>query len=112
MIRDEISEYPYQGIVKRTIIGQGDDDDQVVEIYNGVMDETMQTDNEGRVLQTSSYVVSMPLTQDSEGNYIIPRKGDSIELVRYGETIYLEVDNAEPSQLMGISVYCTRKKWD
>lgn len=109
MIRDEISEYPYQGVVKRTIIGQ--DDDTVVEIYNGVMDETMQSDDEGRELQTSSYIVSMPLTQDSEGNYIIPRKGDTVELVRYGETIFFTVDNAEPSQLLGISVYCTRKKW-
>ena len=57
------------------------------------------------------YVVSMPLTQDSEGNYIIPIKGDSIELVRYGQTLLLEVNNAEPSQLQGISVYCTRNKW-
>lgn len=111
MVKDEILEYPYQGIVKRTIAGQGDDDDTTVEIYNGVMDETMQTDNEGRVLQTSSYVVSMPLTQDSDGNYIIPRKGDEIELVRYGETMFFKVDNAEPSQLEGISVYCTRNKW-
>jgi len=111
MIRNEISEYPYQGIVKRNISGKGDDDDAVVEIYNGVMEETMQTDDEGRLLQTSSYVISMPLTQDSDGNYIIPRKGDTVELVRYGETILFTVDNAEPSQLMGISVYCTRNKW-
>lgn len=111
MLYDEIQEYPYHGVVKRTIVGQGDDEDQVIEIYNGVMDETMQTDNEGRVLQTSSYVVSMPLTQDSEGNYIIPIKGDSIELVRYGQTLLLDVNNAEPSQLQGISVYCTRNKW-
>ena len=90
MLYDEIQEYPYHG---------------------GVMDKTRQTDNEGRVLQTSSYVVSMPLTQDSEGNYIIPIKGDSIELIRYGQTILLEVNNAEPSQLQGISVYCTRNKW-
>lgn len=110
-MRDEIFEYPYQGVVRRTIEGQRNEEDQVVEIYNGVMDETMQTDNEGRVLQTSSYVVSMPLVQDSDGNYIVPRKGDTIELSRYGETILLTVDNAEPSQLNGISVHCTRKKW-
>lgn len=112
MTRDEIVEYPYSGVITRTIEGHGDDDDQVVEIYNGVMDEHMVTDDEGRVLQTSSYIISIPLTKDDEGKHIIPRSGDEISLERYGETLRFTVDNAEPSQLMGVSVYCTRKDWD
>ena len=111
MIRDEILEYPYTGVIVRTVEGQGDDDDTDVEIYNGVMDETMMSDDEGRALQTSSYIVSIPLTQDNTGAYIIPIKGDKVSLVRYGQTVKFVVDNAEPSQLGGISIYATRKEW-
>lgn len=112
MTRDEILEYPYEGVITRTVEGHGDEDDETVEIYSGVMDEHMVTDDEGRVLQTASYIISIPLTQDEEGKYIIPRVNDEVELVRYGETMKFTVDNAEPSQLGGISVYVTRKSWD
>lgn len=111
MTRDEILEYPYQGTITRLIDGQGDEDDTEVVLYEGVMDEHMVTDNEGRVLQTSSYIISIPLTKDDNDSYIIPRKGDTISLERYGETIQFVVDNAEPSQLMGVSIYSTRKVW-
>jgi hypothetical protein len=111
MTRDEILEYPYQGTITRIIEGTGDEDDTEVALYNGVMDETMQTDDEGRVLQTASYIISIPLTKDDEDAYIIPKKGDRISLERYGETIQFVVDNAEPSQLQGISIYATRKVW-
>ena len=111
MTRDEILEYPYQGTITRLIEGHGDEDDREIILYEGVMDEHMVTDNEGRVLQTSSYIVSIPLTKNEDGVYIIPRKGDEITLERYGETIQFVVDNAEPSQLMGISIYSTRKVW-
>ena len=112
MTRDEIVEYPYEGVITRTVEGHGDDDDTEVTVYEGVMDEHMVTDDEGRVLQTSSYIISIPLTKDDENKYIIPRSGDEISLERYGETLRFTVDNAEPSQLMGVSVYCTRKDWD
>lgn len=111
MTRDEILEYPYTGVITRTIEGSGDNDDTVVEIYNGVMDETMMTDDEGRALQTSSYIISIPLTKDFDENYIIPIKGDTVSLERFGQTIEFTVDNAEPSQLMGVSIYATRKTW-
>lgn len=111
MIRDEILEYPYTGVITRLIEGQGDDEDSVVEIYNGVMDETMMTDDEGRLLQTSSYIVSIPLTKGQDGKYIIPIKGDTISLVRFDQTVEFTVDNAEPSQLGGVSIYATRKDW-
>ena len=112
MIRDEIVEYPYTGVVTRIVEGRGDEDDAEVTVYEGVMDEHMVTDDEGRVLQTASYIISMPLTKDFDGRYRVPRKGDKITIERYGETIRFTVDNAEPSQLMGISVYCTRKDWN
>ena len=111
MTRDEILEYPYQGTITRLIEGSGDEDDTEVTLYEGMMDEHMVTDNEGRVLQTSSYIISIPLTKDGDDNYVVPRKGDEISLLRYGETIRFVVDNAEPSQLMGVSIYATRKDW-
>ena len=111
MTRDEILEYPYQGTITRLIEGHGDEDDKEVTLYKGVMDEHMVTDNEGRVLQTSSYIISIPLTKNDNDNYIVPKKGDKITLERYGETIQFVVDNSEPSQLMGISIYSTRKVW-
>jgi hypothetical protein len=111
MTRDEILEYPYQGTVNRVIQGKGSKPDTEVLLYDGVMDEHMVTDEEGKTLQTSSYIISMPLTKDLDGNWIVPRKGDKVSLTRYGETFKLTVDNAEPSQLGGISVYCSRNSW-
>lgn len=111
MIRDEIIEFPYNGVISRTIYGVGDEEDTTLEIYRGVMDETTQRDLDGRTLQTAPYVVSIPLTTNKQGNYIIPEKGDDVKVTRYGQTLELTVDNAEPSQLKGVSIYCTRKKW-
>lgn len=111
MTRDEILEYPYQGTVNRVIQGKGSKPDTEILLYDGVMDEHMVTDEEGKTLQTSSYIISMPLTKDLDGNWIVPRKGDKVSLTRYGETFKLTVDNAEPSQLGGVSVYCSRNSW-
>ena len=111
MTRDEILEYPYSGTITRTIEGSGREPDTILTVYEGVMDEHMVTDEEGRTLQTSSYIVSIPLTQDEEGNWRVPRKGDKIVLTRYGETFELTVDNAEPSQLNGVSIYASRNSW-
>lgn len=108
---DEILEYPYKGTVTRVIAGSGREEDQETIIYNGVMDEHQTTDEEGRTMQTSSYIVSIPLTSDKFGNWIVPRKGDKISITRYGETFELVVDNAEPSQLGGVSIYSSRKSW-
>jgi hypothetical protein len=112
MMRDEILEYPYQGVIIRTIEGHGDEDDTDVVIYNGVMDEHQVTVDEGKILQTADYIISIPLTKTDRGQYIIPRKGDKISLERYGEHLDFVVDNAEPSQLEGISIYVTRKNWE
>lgn len=109
MTRDEILEYPYIGTITRTV--EGDGEDTVLTVYEGVMDEHQLTDSEGRLLQTASYIISIPLTKDSGGEWIVPRKGDSIELLRYGETIKFVVENAEPSQIGGISIHSTRKNW-
>lgn len=111
MMRDEILEYPYTGTITRVIAGVGHNPDTELVIYEGVMDEHMVTDEEGRRLQTSSYIISIPLTKDSNGQWCIPHKGDKISLTRYGETIEMTVDNAEPSQLGGISIYAARNIW-
>ena len=111
MTRDEILEYPYTGTIKRVVQGKGDARDTEVLLYEGAMDEHMVTSEEGRTLQTSSYIISIPLTKDDKGTWILPRKGDKIELTRYGETFSLTVDNAEPSQLGGVSIYASRNSW-
>lgn len=111
MTSDFILEYPYQGTITRIIEGSGREPDVTIVVYEGMMDEHMVTDEEGRVMQTSSYIISIPLTKDDEGNWRLPRKGDKIELTRYGETFDLTVDNAEPSQLGGASIYASRNSW-
>jgi hypothetical protein len=75
------------------------------------MDEHMVTSEEGRTLQTSSYIISIPLTKNESGKWIVPRKGDKIFVTRYDETFSLTVDNAEPSQLGGVSIYASRNSW-
>lgn len=110
-IRTKTVTYPYTGTITHITQGEGRNADQETEIYNGVMDEHMQTDEIGRALQTSSYIVCIPLVKDTNGNYIVPRKGDKISIDRLGETINLVVDNAEPSQLGGVSIYATREDW-
>lgn len=111
MIRGEIYEYPYSGTIKRTIEGSGLEPDVDTIIYQGVMDEHMVSDEEGKTLQTASYIISIPLTKDNNDNWIVPRKGDKITITRYGETFDLTVDNAEPSQLGGVSIYSSRNSW-
>ena len=111
MTKDEILEYPYSGTITRTIEGSGREPDQTIVVYEGAMDEHMVTDEEGHTLQTSSYIVSIPLILDENGNWVAVRKGDEISLTRYGENFELTVDNAEPSQLMGVSIYASRKSW-
>lgn len=110
-LRDEILEYPYEGTITRAIAGKGMQKDTVVVIYEGVMDEHMVTDEIGRTMQTSSYIISIPLTKDEDDNWIVPRKGDKVSVTRYGETFELTVDNADPSQLGGVSIYATRSSW-
>jgi len=111
MIRGEILEYPYTGVITRIVEGSGRDEDQTITVYEGVMDEHMVTDEEGRTMQTSSYIVSIPLTQDNAGQWIVPLKGDKVTITRYGVTFDLTVDNAEPSQLGGVSIYAARNSW-
>ena len=110
-IRDEIFEYPYTGTISRVIEGKGREPDTTLVVYDGVMDEHMVTDEEGRVMQTSSYIISIPLTKNDDDEWIVPRKGDMIEITRYGETFNLTVDNAEPSQIGGVSIYASRNSW-
>ena len=111
MIKDEILEYPYTGTITRVIAGKGMQKDTEQLIYDGVMDEHMVQQEEGRVMQTSSYVISIPLTKNANNEWIVPRKGDKVTVTRYGETFSLTVDNADPSQLMGVSIYATRNSW-
>ena len=109
--RNEISEYPYNGTVTRVVEGSGMEEDTEMVVYEGMMDEHMNTSEEGSVLQTSAYIISIPLTKDKEDCYIIPKKGDKIEITVFCDTFTLTVDNAEPSQLGGVSVYATRNSW-
>lgn len=111
MMVDEILEYPYVGVITRVIAGSGDEDDAEIVVYNGAMDEHLVTAEEGNTMQTSSYIISIPLTKDDNGDWIVPRKGDKISLTRYGETFSLTVDNADPSQLWGVTIHASRNDW-
>ena len=110
-MRNEILEYPYRGTITRVVEGVGRNQDEMIVVYEGVMDEHMVSDEEGRTLQTASYIISIPLTKDENGDWIVPRKGDKISLTRYGETFDLIVDNADPSQIGGVSIYAARNTW-
>ena len=111
MMFDEILEYPYNGTITHVVQGTGMEEDSEVVLYEGEMDLHTNTPEEGRTMQTADYIVSIPLKQDAEGKWIVPRKGDKITVERYGETINLTVDNAEPSQLGGVSINAARKSW-
>ena len=111
MTFEEILEFPYTGTITHVIRGKGMEKDRRVVIYEGMMDEHMVSDEEGRTLQTASYIISIPLTKDTEDNWIVPRKGDEISITRYGATFTLTVDNSEPSQLGGVSIYASRNSW-
>lgn len=121
MMFDEILEYPYYGTITRVIAGTGRNPDIEMLVYEGVMDEHMVTDEEGNTMQTSSYIISIPLTRkakdesdesdDEGGEWIVPLKGDKISITRYGETFTLTVDNADPSQIGGVSIYASRNSW-
>lgn len=108
---EQILEYPYVGQIYHVVQGHGDDDDTMTLIYDGEMDEHMVTDEIGRTMQTATYIISIPLIRDEQGAWIVPIKGDRIELTRYGETFKLVVDNSEPSQIGGVSIYCSRQSW-
>jgi len=102
------SEFPYRGVITRnTTIEEENGDVNVTtsEIYNGVMDYSLNTAVVGLSPQTADYVVSMPLTQDVSGNYIMPRKGDKITISAYGDLLTFTVVNKIPSQVGGITVY-------
>jgi len=111
MKRSEILEYPYTGTITRVITGTGRNPDTEELLYQGVMDEHLVTYKDGRTLQTASYVISIPLTKKENGEWIVPLKGDKISVTRYGETFTLVVDNADPSQLGGVSIFATRTSW-
>lgn len=133
MLRDEILEYPYTGTIMRVVEGRRGKPDTEYVLYSGVMDEHMLQPEEGRTMHTSSYIISIPLTMSVEQfvggafdasfsndfdasimqkpSWIVPKKGDRIILTRYGETFELTVDNAEPSQLGGVSIYAARSSW-
>ncbi len=110
MIRDEIFEYPYVGTITRIIEGSGIEPDTELMVYQGVMDEHMVTDEVGRTMQTSNYIISIPLIKEND-EWVVPRKGDKITITRFGETFHLTVDNAEPSQIGGVSIYASRNSW-
>lgn len=111
MIRAKTVTYPYTGTITHIEQGVGRESDVESIVYEGVMDEHMQTDEIGRSLQTSAYIVCIPLTYDYNGVPIVPRKGDKVTVNRFGELMEMEIDNVEPSQLGGISIYATRINW-
>lgn len=110
-VKQEIEEFPFHGTIYSVIQGHGDEDDSEIIIYDGMMDSHMRFDEEGDVMQTSSYIVSIPLIKNDMQEYIIPKKGDKIQINEYGFVYSLTVDNSTPSQIGGVSIYATRNSW-
>lgn len=110
-----IEEYPFTGIIKRTVTVEDPDtkdtSEEVFTVYSGEMDCSMNTAEVGKIAQTSDYVVSMPLVKDSDGKYILPKKNDEIEVSTYDDIFLLTVNNYMPSQLGGITIYASRGDW-
>ena len=105
-----VSEYPYIGVITRKESVEDENHEITetdVEVYNGEIDYSLNTSEVGLVAQTSNYILSMPLTQDVSGNYILPKRGDKVSLNAYGETIELKVNDYIPSQVGGITIYAT-----
>ena len=114
MKTSKIQEYPYCGQIYHVVDGMGREGDTETLLYEGVMDEHQVTDEEGTTMQTASYIISVPWEDYCTccgGGVTLPKKGDRIVLLRYGEEFELRVDNAEPSQIGGISIYASRADW-
>jgi len=114
MKTSKILEYPYCGQIYHVVDGMGRESDTETLLYEGVMDEHQVTDEEGTTMQTASYIISIPWKDYCTccgGGVTLPKKGDKIILLRYGEEFELRVDNAEPSQIGGISIYASRADW-
>lgn len=114
MKTSKILEYPYCGQIFHVVDGMGRESDTETLLYEGVMDEHQVTDEEGSTMQTASYIISVPWKDYCTccgGGVTLPKKGDKIILLRYGEEFELRVDNAEPSQIGGISIYASRADW-
>ena len=105
-----VNEFPFTGVITRKSYIEDENHEITetdVEVYNGIMDYSLNTSEVGSVAQTSNYIISMPLTQDINGNYILPKRGDKISLNAFGNTIELTVNDYIPSQVGGITVYAT-----
>ena len=114
MKTSKILEYPYCGQIYHVVDGMGRESDTETLLYEGVMDEHQVNDEEGITMQTASYIISVPWKDYCTccgGGVTLPKKGDRIVLLRYGEEFELRVDNAEPSQIGGISIYASRADW-
>ena len=108
-----IKEFPYSGIITRKVSVEednGDTTETINEVYNGMMDATMNTAEVGNVAQTSDYVISIPL-KDINGNSVIIRKNDIISINMNGDSFTLSINNYIPSQVGGISIYASRGDW-
>ena len=109
----DVVEYPFTGVIKRStgydpILGT---EGTTITVYSGIIDYGVNTAKTGNIAQTSDCIISIPLTKDSEGNYILPKKADIITINAFGDVFDATIVNYEVSQLMGITIYATRGGW-
>lgn len=105
------AEYPFNGIITRSMITEGSDEELFVTIYDGEMDMTIVDPIARELAQTSIYKVFIPLKKDDEGKYILPKKDDKILISTYDDTFNLVVENYMISQLGGITINVNRGEW-
>ena len=97
-----IEEFPYSGTITRELDGE------VIQLYNGVMDVSLNTPEVGTIAQTANYIVSLPYNRDTNATYVIPQKDDKISVSMLGDNFILIVNLSIPSQLGGVTVYASR----
>lgn len=103
-----IDEFPFSGIITRSMMDESSGDIVDTTIYMGRMDYSLSTAERGEYAQTDSSIVSIPLIKDKNGKYIIPKKNDVITISTFDDSFKLVIDNSVPSAIGGVTIYCSR----
>lgn len=118
-----IDEFPFSGVITRSMMDEDSGDIVDTIIYEGCMDYSLSTAEKGEYAQTDSCIVSIPLIRELGGDfskdydkvyanyprkYIMPKKNDTITISTFDDSFKLVVDNYVPSAIGGITIYCSR----
>ncbi len=103
-----IDEFPFSGVITRSMMDEESGDIVDTIIYEGCMDYSLSTAEKGEYAQTDSCIVSIPLIKGNNGKYVMPKKNDTITISTFDDSFKLVVDNYVPSAIGGVTIYCSR----